>query len=61
MGFTKAGPTVEEEGVVTRAGGVDNTASGSDGEVVIRADDESFEGVFMIKAIFGGDSGVVFE
>ena len=54
MGFTETGAAVEEEGVITVTGGVDDTAGGGDSEVVIRADDEIIEGVFLVKTGFVG-------
>ncbi len=52
MGFTEAWATIEEKGIITVAWGINDAASGGDGEVVIGADDEVVESVFMVEAGF---------
>ena len=52
MGFAEARATIEEEWVVAFAWGVDNAAGGGDRKVIIRADDEIIQGVFLIEAGF---------
>ena len=54
VGLAEAGATIEEEGIIAVAGGVDDTASGGDGEVVVGADDEIVESVFLVEAGFVG-------
>ena len=60
MGFAEAWATVEEERVVAVAWGINDAASGGDGEVIVGTNDEVIEGVFVIEAgfvvagLFGG-------
>ena len=54
VGFAEARAAIEEERVIAAARGVDDTASGGNGEIVIRTDDEVIEGVFRVKTRFAG-------
>ena len=54
VGFAKTGATVKEEGVTASAGCVDNTTSGSDGDIVVGADDKTVDGVLRVKAVVLG-------
>ena len=52
MGFAEAWATVEEEWIVAVAWGIDDTAGGGDGEIIVGTDDEVIESVFVIEAGF---------
>ena len=60
MGFAEAWAAIEEEGIITVAWGINDAASGGDGEVIVGTDDEVIESVFVIEAgfvvagLFGG-------
>ena len=49
MSFAETGAAVEEKRVVAAAGGIDNAASGGDGKIVVGADDEVIQGVFLVE------------
>ena len=52
MSFSKTRATIKEERIVAVAGGVNDAAGGGDGEVVVGADDEIVESIFIIEAGF---------
>ena len=52
MGFAEAWATIEEEGIITVAWGINNAASSGDGKVIVGTDDKVVEGVFVIETGF---------
>ena len=70
VGFAEAGTAIKEEGVVAVAGVFDDVFGGGNGEIVVGADDEVIEGVFVVEAVAegglglftaGGSANVVFD
>ena len=51
MSFTKSWSSVEEEGVITFSGSIDNVFGGRKSKIIIRTDDEVIYSVFLIEAI----------
>ena len=51
MSFAKAWAAIEEEGIVANTWGINDAFCGSDGEVVVGADDEIIDSVLGIETV----------
>ena len=57
MCFAETRAAIEEKWIITSAGGVDDASGGSDGEVIIAADNETIKSIFTVEAVTYGVEG----